>query len=323
MTYLFAALPLLIGFLLDCIFGDPYSMPHPVRLIGKLITKLEMVLRRKSFLNDRLSGILLCVCVSMVSYLSVFVICFICWKINPVLEIIAEGCLCYYLLAARCLKDESMKVYNALSENDTEKARRAVSMIVGRDTEMLDETGIIKAAVETVAENTSDGITAPIFWIMLGGAPAGMLYKAVNTMDSMIGYKNERYIKFGRAAARFDDVLNYFPSRLTALAMIAASFITGLDGKSAFRIWKRDKYNHSSPNSAQTEAACAGAFNVQLAGDAYYFGKLCKKKTIGDNIRKIEKEDIKKADLLMYASSAIMLLLAVIIRILIFGGFYG
>ncbi len=323
MIYLSATLPLLLGFLIDCILGDPYSMPHPVRLIGKFISKLEAIFKKRSFLNDRLSGSLLCLCVSLISCISAFVICFVCYKINLVLGIIAESCLCYYLLAAKCLRDESMKVYTALSENDTEKARKAVSMIVGRDTNMLDETGIIKAAVETVAENTSDGVTAPIFWIMLGGAPAGMLYKAVNTMDSMIGYKNEKYILFGRTAARFDDVLNYFPSRLTALIMIVAAFVTGLDGKSAFRIWRRDRYNHASPNSAQTEAVCAGALDVQLAGDAHYFGKLCKKRTIGDNVRKIEKEDIKKVNRLMYASSVIMLILAVIVRILIFGGFYG
>lgn len=323
MVYLSAVLPLLIGFVLDFILGDPYSLPHPIRLIGTLISKLETFMRKIAHGNERLSGTVLAVLVIVLSYGVIFALCIICYKINLVLGIIAEGILCYYLLAAKCLKKESMKVYTAIKENDTEKARKAVSMIVGRDTNCLDETGIIKAAVETVAENTSDGVTAPIFWIMLGGAPMGMLYKAVNTMDSMIGYKNERYINFGRFAAKLDDVLNFFPSRITAVIMVLAAHITGLDGKAALRIWKRDRYNHSSPNSAQTEAVCAGALNVQLAGDAYYFGRLCKKKTIGDNVRSIENEDIRRANRLMYCTSVIMLVLAVAVRLLIFGGFYG
>lgn len=323
MIYLSAVMPLVIGFVLDFILGDPYSLPHPIRLIGTLISKLETFMRKNFHGNERLSGTVLAVFVMVLSYGITFALCIICYKINAVLGIIAEGILCYYLLAAMCLKNESMKVYSSIKENDTEKARKAVSMIVGRDTNCLDETGIIKAAVETVAENTSDGVTAPIFWIMLGGAPMGMLYKAVNTMDSMIGYKNEQYIDFGRFAAKLDDVLNFFPSRITALIMVLSAHITGLDGKEALRIWKRDRYNHASPNSAQTEAVCAGALNVQLAGDAYYFGKLCKKKTIGDNQRNVENEDIKRANRLMYCTSVIMLVLAIAVRLLIFGGFYG
>ncbi len=323
MVYLSAVMPLVIGFVLDFTLGDPYSLPHPIRLIGTLISKLEKFMRKNFHGNERLSGTVLAVCVMVLSCGITFALCIICYKINIVLGIIAEGILCYYLLAAKCLKNESMKVYSAIKENDTEKARKAVSMIVGRDTNCLDEKGIIKAAVETVAENTSDGVTAPVFWIMLGGAPMGMLYKAVNTMDSMIGYKNERYINFGRFAAKLDDVLNFFPSRITAVIMVLSAHITGLDGKAALRIWKRDRYNHASPNSAQTEAVCAGALNVQLAGDAYYFGRLCKKKTIGDNVRSIENEDIRRANRLMYCTSVIMLVLAISVRLLIFGGFYG
>lgn len=322
MIYLSAVLPLLLGFILDLIFGDPYSLPHPIRLIGIFISKLESIMRKYFHGNEYISGTLLALCVMLVSYIISFALCFICYKIHFIIGIIVEGILCYYLLAAKCLKKESMKVYYAIKENDIEKARKSVSMIVGRDTQRLDKNGIIKAVVETVAENTSDGVTAPIFWIMLGGAPMGMLYKAVNTMDSMIGYKNERYINFGRFAAMLDDVLNFFPSRLTALIMVLAAYITGLDGKSAFRIWKRDRYNHASPNSAQTEAACAGALNVQLAGDAYYFGELCKKKTIGDNARNIENEDIKRANMLMYCTSVIMLVASLVVKLLIFGGFY-
>lgn len=323
MIYLSAVLPLLIGFALDFLLGDPYSFPHPVRLIGKLISKLENFMRRKFPDKEKYSGTLLAILVIIFSTSITFLLCILCYKISFILGIIAETILCYYLIAAKCLKTESMKVYYAIEENDIQKAVKAVSAIVGRDTEKLDKSGIIKAAVETVAENTSDGVTAPVFWIMLGGAPMGMLYKAVNTMDSMIGYKNEKYIHFGRFAALLDDVLNFIPSRATAIIMILSAYIKGFDGKNAFRTWKRDRYNHASPNSAQTESVCAGALNVQLAGDAYYFGKLFKKKTIGDNNRSIENEDIKRVNSLMYCTSVIMLIIAIAVRSLIFGGFYG
>ena len=193
-------------------------------------------------------------------------------------------------------------------------------MIVGRDTQNLDEKGIIKAAVETVAENSSDGVTAPLFY-MTFGVPLGYLYKAVNTMDSMVGYKNERYINFGKIPAKIDDIFNFIPSRFTALLMIVSSFILGLDGKNAYKIWRRDRFNHASPNSAQTESVCAGALNIRLAGDAYYFGKLYKKKTIGDNNRPIENDDIKKSNRLMYCTSVLMLAVTVILRIIIAGCF--
>lgn len=323
MVYLTAVLPLVIGFVLDFLLGDPYWLPHPVRLTGRLISKLETVMRRKLDGRERFAGTLLAIIVVIVCGGAAFAICLVCYRVTPVLGIIAEGIICYYLVAARCLKVESMKVFHALEEKDTERARKAVSMIVGRDTEYLDREGIIKAAVETVAENASDGVTAPMFWIALGGAPLGMLYKTVNTMDSMIGYKNERYIDLGRFAAKLDDVLNFIPSRITALIMILSAYITGLDGKKAYSIWKRDRFNHASPNSAQTEAVCAGALNIQLAGDAYYFGKLCRKKTIGNDDRRIENEDIRRANRLMYCTSVIMLILCTAVRAVIFGGFYG
>ena len=242
----------------------------------------------------------------------------LCYKINTVLGIAAESIMCYYLIAPCCLKRESMKVYAAAAENDTEKARQAVSMIVGRDTKPLDMNGIIRAAVETVAENTSDGVTAPLFYMAFGGAVGGAFYKAANTMDSMLGYKNEKYIDFGRFAARLDDILNFIPSRLTALIMILSAYILGYDGKNAYRIWKRDRRNHESPNSAQTESVCAGALDIRLAGDAYYFGELHRKPFIGDDIRPVEKEDIIRANRLMYLTSVIMLLLAASVRVLIF-----
>lgn len=319
MKYLFFIMPLFSAFLLDFIFGDPYKLPHPVRLIGKSIAVFEKI-TRKVFSNEKTAGTVMALIIMILSFIVPFCMIFAAYKINLFLGIGVESILGYYLLAARCLEKESMKVYRAIENHDIEKSRKAVSMIVGRDTQNLDEKGIIKAAVETIAENTSDGITAPLFY-MTFGVSFGYLYKSVNTMDSMVGYKNDRYKNFGKIPAKIDDIFNFIPSRFTALIMIVSSFILGLDGKNAFKIWKRDRFNHASPNSAQTESVCAGALNIQLAGDAYYFGKLYKKKTIGDNNRPIESSDIKIANRLMYCTSIIMLAVSVILRIVIAGCF--
>ena len=316
-------LPLLIGFVLDCFLGDPHSLPHPVRLIGKLISRLEDIFRSKVG-DEKKAGVLLCVSVLIISAGVPALLLFLCYKVHVVLGIIAESILCYYLIAARCLRDESMKVYKGFANDDTESARLALSMIVGRDTNVLDRDGMIRATVETVAENTSDGVIAPLFFMAIGGAPLGILYKAANTMDSMIGYKNDRYLNFGRAAAKLDDILNFIPSRLTAILMIISAFFTGLDGDGAFKIWKRDRFNHESPNSAQPESAAAGALGILLGGDAYYGGKLCEKPYIGDATRYIENEDIVRANRLMYVTSGIMLILACAVRMVVtsmFGGF--
>lgn len=310
---------IIIGFILDCIFGDPYNFPHPVRLIGKLISNLEKLMRNLFPEKLYLGGILMSLSVMLVSTAIPLCILAVCYKISVIPGIIAESVMCWYLIAPKCLKTESMKVYKAVSENDIKKSRKAVSMIVGRDTEKLDFEGIIKATVETVAENTSDGVTAPIFYMAFGGATLGFLYKSVNTMDSMVGYKNEKYKDFGRFPAKLDDILNYIPSRLTAILMIISAYILKYDGKSAYKIWKRDRFKHASPNSAQTESVCAGALNIRLAGDAYYFGELHKKPYIGDNIRPVKKEDIIRANRLMYMTTALMLILSVIFRIIIFG----
>ncbi len=318
MNYLIPALPLLLGFALDAIFGDPYSMPHPVRLIGNLIAYLEKQVR-KHFQNLRIGGTVLAMIVIVCSAGIPAVLLMICYHIHLIPGILAESILCYYMLAARCLCDESMKVYRAFQNHDTESARKAVSMIVGRDTAVLDDAGIIRAAVETVAENTSDGVTAPLFYMALGGAVGGCFYKAVNTMDSMLGYRNEKYINIGRFPAKLDDILNFIPSRFTAFLMIAVCPVLKLDMKNAYRIWKRDRRKHASPNSAQTESACAGALHIRLAGDAYYFGELHKKDYIGDDDRPVENEDIRRTNRLMYLTSVLMLIVAVIIRILIFG----
>ena len=208
-------------------------------------------------------------------------------------------------------------MYDRLKEHDLPGARYAVSMIVGRDTKNLSEQGVTKAAVETVAENTSDGVIAPLFYLMIGGAPLGFFYKAVNTMDSMVGYKNDKYLYFGRFAAKMDDLFNYIPARLSAFFMILSAFCLGMDGKGALRIYLRDRRKHASPNSAQTEAVCAGALGVQLAGDAYYFGKLYHKETIGDPVREIEAEDIVRAGRLMDGTAVLTLIVLGLLRIVV------
>ena len=238
-------------------------------------------------------------------------------KIHPLLSFGLESFWCYQILAARSLQTESMKVCRELKKQDLPAARKAVSMIVGRDTDSLDAEGVTKAAVETVAENTSDGVIAPLLFLLIGGAPLGFAYKAVNTMDSMLGYKEETYLYIGRIAAKADDVVNYIPARISALLMIAGAFLCGMDGKQAWKIFRRDRRKHASPNSAQTESVCAGALGIQLAGDACYFGKRYKKETIGDPLRSVEAEDIKRAALLMYATEILTLFLFGSLRFLL------
>ena len=300
------------GFLLDFIFGDPVWLYHPVRVIGNFISFGEKTLRkifRKTPGGELAAGAVLWFLTAGLSFLIPFAVLAGAQMLHPVLRFLIESFWCYQILAARCLVNESGKVYDRLKENDLPGARKAVSMIVGRDTENLTVEGVTKAAVETVAENTSDGVTAPLLFLILGGAPLGFLYKAVNTMDSMLGYKNEKYLYFGRFPARMDDVFNYIPSRTTALFMIAAAFLTGMDGKNAWKIYLRDRRKHASPNAAQTEAVCAGALRVRLAGDAVYFGKLYKKEYLGDSLRPIEAEDIRRAGRLMYVTAVLMLII--------------
>lgn len=311
---------LVMGYILDLIFGDPYWMPHPVRFIGNLISILEKVIRRfmpKTKRGEYIGGIILTVMVVSISMVIPLVIILMAKSINTYLALTVETFMCYQILATKSLKVESMKVYDELAKNDLPSARKAVSMIVGRDTKDLTFSGVAKAAVETVAENTSDGIIAPMIFIAIGGAPMGFFYKAINTLDSMVGYKNERYINFGRFAAKLDDVVNYLPARISAYQMILSSFFLRYDYKNAFKIYKRDRYNHASPNSAQTESVCAGALDIQLAGNAYYFGKLYEKPTIGDNIREINYDDIKKANRLLYCTSFISIVIISIIKITI------
>lgn len=294
------------GFLLDLLLGDPRWLPHPIRLIGGLIERLKRWNRAK--LTDcqrQRRGLALVLVVSLGTVAVSGGILAAGYWLHPVFGCILEMVMTYQILALKCLKVESMKVYDRLAAKDLEGARTAVSMIVGRDTGLLDEAGVIKAAVETVAENTSDGVIAPMLYLALGGPVLGFFYKAVNTMDSMIGYKNEEYLYFGRCAAKLDDVLNFLPSRISALLMVAASLLPGrdFDAKGAWHIWQRDRLQHTSPNSAQTEAACAGSLGVRLAGNASYFGRMVEKPTIGDDMRPVEYEDIRRANRLMYRTA--------------------
>ena len=292
-----------IGFLIDFIVGDPQGLWHPVCGIGSLISRMEKKLQKNTAdtpQNLLLAGAALAVITAVLLLAAGF--------IHPYLRFVLMCVLDGWILAARSLKTESMKVYRRLKEKDLNGARYAVSMIVGRDTERLTAEGVTRAAVETVAENASDGVIAPLLFLLFFGPVGGFFYKAVNTMDSMVGYKNEKYCYFGFAAAKLDDLVNFIPARLSAFVMIAAAFLTGLDGKNAWKIFWRDRFNHKSPNSAQTEAVCAGALRVQLAGNAYYFGKLYPKETIGDDVRPIEPKDILRAGNLMDGAALLTLL---------------
>ena len=285
----------IIGFLIDLAVGDPRWLYHPIRAIGNLIALLEKILRRcfpKGRAGERTAGVILVVLTVAVSTAVPLLILYFAYRFNEWLGFVLETLMCYQLLATRALKDESMKVYDALMGGDIEKSRHAVSMIVGRDTKEL----------------------TPLFYLMIGGAVLGFTYKSINTMDSMVGYKNERYRYFGTCAALLDDVVNYIPARLSGLLMVAASAVSGFDARQAFRIFKRDRRNHASPNSAQTEAVMAGALNVQLAGDAWYFGKLYEKPTIGDAGRPVEPQDIKRSNRLLYSTAVLSVIVFGLIR---------
>ena len=300
------------GFILDLIFGDPHWLPHPICLIGNLIGFLERNLRPKLAPNKTallVGGALMVIIVLVISFVVPMAILLAAGMVSSWLAFALETLMCYQIFATKCLRDESMKVYTALHNHDLADARVKLSWIVGRDTQNLDEEEITKGAVETVAENTADGIIAPMFYMFLGGVPLAFLYKGINTMDSMVGYKNDKFLYFGRCAAKLDDLANLLPARITGLVMIGAAFVLGLDGKNAWKIFWRDRYNHLSPNSAMTESVTAGALNIQLGGDHFYFGKLVHKDTIGDDIRPVCPEDIVKTNRLLYMTAVLCLVL--------------
>ena len=297
-------LKIYIAYILDLIFGDPYVIPHPVQAIGKLISFLEK--RLIGFSNKKFFGMILNITVLAVT----FTVCYFLQKF-----VIVEIYLMYTVFSVKCLGDEGRKVYRILKEGNLAKARKELSYLVSRDTESLEKNDIIRSTMETISENTVDGVIAPMIYMFIGGLPLAMVYKAINTMDSMLGYKNDKYLYFGRCAAKLDDAANYLPSRISGWLMVAGAFVIGLDSRNASRIFKRDSRNHASPNSAQTEAVMAGALDVQLAGNAYYFGKLYEKPTIGDAIREIETEDIRYANRLMYATAILGVIICVLFRV--------
>ena len=284
-----------IGLVLDFIIGDPNNPFHPVRIIGALGIKLENITRRV-FKNLKISGFVTWLGVILITFLVNSLIVRIAFSISNIFGIIIEGILLYFCISSKGLKVEGLKVIKVLESGNIEGARKQLSYIVGRDTKVLDEEGIIRAVIETVAENTSDGIIAPLLFGALGGAPLAMTYKAVNTCDSMFGYKNDKYIDFGLVSAKMDDLFNYIPARLTGYLVIFAAFILGLDYKNSYRIYKRDRYNHTSPNSAHPESAVAGALGIRLGGANYYFGKIVEKPTIGDKNKVIEISDLYKTN---------------------------
>ena len=324
----FHSLALLAGCILDWVMGDPRWLFHPVRFMGNMISALETKLRRLFpehllFAGGMLTGFmcLFWTLIPILGFLGIYrgLLAFGLQKHwSYICLFVLESFFCGQLLAARSLQTESMKVCAALKEGDTEKARKAVSMIVGRDTAVLDRDGIARAAVETVAENTSDGVIAPFLFMAFFGPAGGFFYKAVNTMDSMVGYKNETYLLFGRAAAKLDDLVNWLPARLSGLLLTGSAWLyPEMDGKNAWRIFKRDRFNHASPNSAQGEAASAGALHLRLAGDAWYFGILYKKPYIGDDDRPIRPEDIKGVCDLMFGAQGLLMAGLVILLLLL------
>ncbi len=309
---------LILGFGIDLLIGDPARLPHPVIFIGKLISAVQKLVRAlfpKTLWGERIAGAVLWLVVVTISTLLPLLLLWAAYSLHVLLGFVLETVFCWQILATKSLKDESMKVYQALQTGDIEKSRYAVSMIVGRDTAELREQDICRATVETVAENTSDGIVAPMLFLAIGGVPLGILYKAINTMDSMLGYVEPPYKNIGLVPAKMDDAANFIPARLSAFLMLAAGFFLRLDVKSGWRIFRRDRFNHASPNSAQTESTCAGLLGLRLAGDACYHGVLHKKKYIGDAKRDIENEDIPCACRLLYVTAFLSLLFCAALRL--------
>ena len=311
---------LLAGAFIDLLIGDPHFLPHPVVLMGKLISLLEKLLRRifpKTKRGENVAGGVLWFIVCALAFFVPAAMLMLCHHISPWLGFSIESVMCWQCIAARSLCNESIKVKKAIDTGDISASRRAVSMIVGRDTDVLDEKGVARAAVETVAENTSDGVIAPLLFLAIGGGPLGMLYKAINTMDSMLGYVEPPYKNIGLVPAKMDDVFNFVPARLSALIMLLAGGISGFSLKNGWRIFKRDRYKHASPNSAQTESVMAGLLGLRLAGDAYYHGALHKKEFIGDPLREIETDDIKRANVIMFVTAFLSLFVFSGLRLLV------
>lgn len=301
---------IILGYIMDLVFGDPYWFPHPVRFIGKLISKTEKFIRKHAKSEESLKywGILMWL-VPVVTTAIVTALIVKIANFNKYVEIFVSAFIIYTTLSTKCLKDEATKIYNVLETGDIKKSRVQLSYIVGRDTTNLSQSEIIRATVETVAENTVDGTISPMFYGFLFGPVGAMTYKAINTLDSMVGYKNDKYLNLGCVSAKLDDVANFIPARLTAIFMPLGAFLCGMNGANSFKIAIRDRKNHKSPNCAFAEGAAAGAIGVQLGGTNIYFGKEVYKPTIGDKKRELENYDIVRMNKLMYATTANALLI--------------
>ncbi|HIV67647.1 MAG TPA: adenosylcobinamide-phosphate synthase CbiB [Candidatus Butyricicoccus stercorigallinarum] len=307
----------LLGFLIDCVLGDPQRLWHPICGIGAMISFWQKRLRARFPDTPRgqfWAGVLLWPLVVVPAWFIPFALLTAAGWLHPAARFALETVFCWQIFAAKSLKTAALRVYDALVARDLPGARTFVSWIVGRDTAALSAEQVTKAAVETVAENASDGVIAPLCFLLLGGAPLGFAYKAVNTLDSMVGYKNDEFLYFGRFSAKMDDVFNFIPARLSGLLFVLSAKPAGLSARGAWRCFRRDRLRHASPNSAQTEAACAGALGVQLAGDAYYFGKRYKKPTLGDDQRPIEPEDIVRTNRLMMWAAVLAVVLLCALR---------
>ena len=308
---------IILGFLLDLIVGDPQNPIHPIRIIGSLCKTVEKFFRSILKRYLKVAGLLTWILVVFIVFIFNYLLLKVTYRINPSVTMILGSVMIYFCISTKALKIEGLKVVKYVIKDDIEGARKQLSYIVGRDTKNLDKESILKAVVETVAENMSDGVIAPLFYAGIGGAPLAFLYKAVNTMDSMFGYKNDKYIEFGYFPAKLDDVFNYIPARLSGYLITIASFILGLDYKNSLKIYKRDKNNHSSPNSAHPEAAVAGALNIQLGGANYYFGKLVEKPTIGDCKEKVSIDKVNDVNNILYCSAILGCIMSLIIKFIV------
>lgn len=307
------------GFVLDILFGDPLWLPHPICLIGNLIGFLEKKLRKiagEDSSNLLFAGLFLVIITLAFSFAVPYYILALAKTVSPWLAFAIEVLMFYQIFAIKSLKDESEKVYDKLVHSTIEQARIQLSWIVGRDTAELSKEEVAKGTIETIAENTADGVIAPMFFMFIGGAPLAFLYKGINTMDSMVGYKNDKFLYFGRCAAKLDDVANFIPARISAILMIMATVALKYNYKNALKVFLRDRYKHLSPNSAQTESVVAGALGITLGGGHYYFGKFVQKEIMGDKINEVSFDDIKKTNKIMYVSASIGLLTFLIIKIL-------
>lgn len=307
-------LPFILGYILDLIIGDPAFIPHPIRGIGLLIDRTETFLRKEN-VDLKLKGLYLLIIVTSICYFSTFLLINIFGFFNIYARFVVTTFIIFQILATKSLFSETNKVYLALEVGDIDLAKKYLSYLVSRDCHEMKEEDIVTSTIETISENIVDGITAPMFYIALGGAPIGMFYKGVNTLDSMVGYKNDKYKDFGFFSAKFDDILNYIPARLTSVIIILATKILNMDYKNAWEILKRDKRNHSSPNSGFAEAPVAGALGIILGGKVSYFGEVFNKPTMGDDKRKPDIKDIRDTHKIMFLTSLLMFGIYVLIGI--------